>query len=172
MARAELLQPFILRWEGGFVNDPLDSGGATNKGVTIGTFRRHFGRFKTVEDLKNITEEQWFHVFKSGYWDPCLADFINDQSIANIIVDWTWCSGARNACRRVQKVLGVTPDGIFGQQTLAAINARRLPMERRELFMAIRKERIKFIESIIRRNPSQKRFYRGWMNRIEALDYE
>ena len=40
MANAKLLQPFILRWEGGFVNDPLDRGGATNKGITIGTFRQ------------------------------------------------------------------------------------------------------------------------------------
>jgi len=26
--------PFILRWEGGYVNNPADRGGATNKGVT------------------------------------------------------------------------------------------------------------------------------------------
>ena len=26
--------PFILRWEGGFVDHPADRGGATNKGVT------------------------------------------------------------------------------------------------------------------------------------------
>ena len=28
MAKAELLKPFILHWEGGFVDDPLDRGGA------------------------------------------------------------------------------------------------------------------------------------------------
>jgi lysozyme family protein len=37
MARIELLAPFILKWEGGFVNDPVDLGGATNMGVTVGT---------------------------------------------------------------------------------------------------------------------------------------
>ena len=33
MAEVKKLVPFILKWEGGFVNDPDDLGGATNKGV-------------------------------------------------------------------------------------------------------------------------------------------
>ncbi len=40
MASVDKLLPFILRWEGGFVNDPADLGGATNKGVTIATWRQ------------------------------------------------------------------------------------------------------------------------------------
>ena len=48
---------FILSWEGGFVNDQRDSGGATNKGVTLSTFQTVFGKDKTVKDLKNITDE-------------------------------------------------------------------------------------------------------------------
>ena len=39
MANVDILLPFILKYEGGFVNDPADSGGATNKGVTIATWR-------------------------------------------------------------------------------------------------------------------------------------
>lgn len=39
MADVRKLLPFILKWEGEFVNDPLDKGGATNKGVTIATWR-------------------------------------------------------------------------------------------------------------------------------------
>lgn len=35
MADYKLLVPFIRKWEGGFVNDPYDKGGATNAGVTI-----------------------------------------------------------------------------------------------------------------------------------------
>ena len=35
MADVNKLAPFILKWEGGFVNDPDDLGGATNMGVTI-----------------------------------------------------------------------------------------------------------------------------------------
>ena len=40
MAKVELLAPKILQWEGGFVNDPTDHGGATNMGVTIATWKQ------------------------------------------------------------------------------------------------------------------------------------
>ena len=39
MADVRKLAPFILKWEGGFVNDPDDLGGATNMGVTIGAWK-------------------------------------------------------------------------------------------------------------------------------------
>ena len=56
MADVRKLAPFILKWEGGFVNDPDDLGGATNMGVTIGTYEaycRKKGYSKpTVERLK------------------------------------------------------------------------------------------------------------------------
>lgn len=41
MADVTKLKPFILKWEGGFVSDPADLGGATNKGVTIGTYKEY-----------------------------------------------------------------------------------------------------------------------------------
>ena len=71
MADIKKLIPFILKWEGGFVNDPDDLGGATNKGVTIGTFEgfcKTKGRPKpTVTDLKNISDEDWEEIIKSLY---------------------------------------------------------------------------------------------------------
>ena len=64
------LIPFILRWEGGFANDPADRGGATMKGITIGTFttyRKSKGKpTPTVTDLKNISDQEWGDVFKKS----------------------------------------------------------------------------------------------------------
>ena len=44
MAIANKLVPFILQWEGGYVCDPDDLGGATNKGITIGNSLQQFNR--------------------------------------------------------------------------------------------------------------------------------
>lgn len=158
--------PFILQWEGGFVNDPLDRGGATNKGITIWTFRQFYGKDATVEQLKNITDEQWLHIFKNGYWDKWKADDIENQSIANIVVDWAWASGPVTAIKQVQKILGVSIDGIVGAKTLGAINNSTSDM----LFDRIKSARITFVEDIVRRNPSQLRFINGWKNRINAIE--
>lgn len=166
MAHAELLQPFILQWEGGFVNDPLDRGGATNKGITIGTFRRFFGKDATVEQLKRITDDQWLHIFKSGYWDRWKADRIKNQSVADILVDWVWASGVYGI-KIPQRVLGVVDDGVVGEKTLAALNEQNPE----EFFQRIREERIKFVEDIVRRNPTQGRFLKGWKNRINDIKF-
>lgn len=166
MARAERLIPFILKWEGGFVDDPHDRGGATNKGVTIGTFRHFYGKSKTVEDLKAMTVEQWEKIFLTGYWRPFKADDIKCQAVANICVDWAWASGATTAIRNVQKLLGVTADGVVGDITLGAINK----CEGAELFERIKKARIAFVNEIVRNNPTQARFSRGWVNRINDIE--
>lgn len=48
MATKERIVKFIKDREGGFVNDPNDRGGATNKGVTLATYRKVCGSGKTV----------------------------------------------------------------------------------------------------------------------------
>ena len=55
MADYKKLIPFVLKYEGGIVDDPDDAGGFTNKGVTLKTFRSVYGKDKTKEDLINST---------------------------------------------------------------------------------------------------------------------
>ena len=102
---------------------------------------------------------------KSGYWDVCKADQIDNQKIAEIITDWCVNSGT-NRIRNVQTILGVKPDGCVGPVTLGAINGgdaddlyRRIMTARRGLF-----------ERIVRNDPRQKVNLRGWMNRLKRLE--
>lgn len=173
MANIDKLAPFILKWEGGFVNDPVDKGGATNMGVTIGTWRS-VGYDKDgdgdidVDDLHLLDKEDVIErVLRPHYWNRWRADEIHNQSVANILVDWVWASGA-HGIKRPQRILGVTADGIVGPKTLAAVNS----MDPMELHFRIKNDRIKFIDEICQRDPSQERFRKGWMNRINALVYQ
>ena len=92
MADVKKLAPFILKWEGGFVNDPDDLGGATNMGVTMATYKvycKRKGRPEpAIDDLKHLSNDEWIDILKSLYWDKWKADQIKSQSVANILVDW------------------------------------------------------------------------------------
>ena len=167
MANAAKLAPSIERWEGGFANHPSDKGGATNKGVTIATFRSYYGKNKTVEDLKRMTYDQWYKIYKNGYWDKWCADEIQSQSIADLLVDWCWVSG-KYGIIYPQQVLGVKADGIVGSITLAAINTHP---NKKELFEKLWNRRKQHFEAIVKSNPSQKVFLNGWMNRLNSFKW-
>lgn len=173
MADVKKLAPFIFSWEGGYVNDPLDLGGETNMGVTIGTWKQvgkdlNGDGLINGEDLKLLDKDLIVDcVLKPHYWDRWKADQIKNQSIANILVDWVWASGS-HGIKRPQRILGVTADGIVGPKTIAAINAA----DPSKLFALIKADRIKFVDEIVAARPANKRFEKGWKNRINSIKYE
>lgn len=171
MAKIEKLWPFILSWEGGFANVKGDKGGATKYGVTIATWKAQ-GYDKDgdgdidVNDLKAITSADAMEICRKNYWNRWMADEINSQSIANILVDWVWSSGS-NGIRIPQQMLGVKADGVVGPKTIAALN-RQNP---REFFYKLKERRKKFLEDIVAKSPGQKKFLKGWLNRLCCINY-
>lgn len=189
MANVNVLLPFILKWEGGFVNDPADAGGATNKGVTIGTWRQ-VGYDKDgdgdidVQDLKLLSNNDVRdRVLKPHYWDRWKADNIQSQKIANILVDWVWGSG-KHGIVIPQRLLGVKDDGIVGEKTLSAVNFA----DPDQLFDAIYKARVDFLNEITQSSIAKyerkigrkateselmkytnKRFLKGWLSRLADI---
>ena len=171
MADVNKLVPHILKFEGGFVNDPDDLGGATNKGVTFKMYKLYRRRkglsVPSIADLKKLTDEEFEYILKAIYWDSCRGDDIESQSVANAIVDWAWHSGVSTAVKEVQKILGVTADGVIGNVTLAAINSYSpLP-----LFGQIQQARKVYLNRICNARPANNKFIKGWLRRVENLIY-
>lgn len=60
---------FVLNQEGGFVNDPADKGGATNKGITQGTYDAYRKAHKQpLQTVKNITDAEVSDIYYNNYW--------------------------------------------------------------------------------------------------------
>lgn len=155
--------PWVLKWEGGYVNDKDDRGGCTNKGITIGTYRTYYGKDKTCADLKKITDEQWGHIFKSGYWDKAKCDQIQSQAVAELVCQMCWGSGPVTAIKKIQTALGLKNDGIVGPLTLAALNG-----DENEVWKKLYDMRKAWLANIAQIG-NNKKFFKGWMNRLDDL---
>lgn len=189
MANIEKLVPFIIQFESGinpsgltgeelferaratgFANDPDDLGGATMVGVTLATYTEYCRKkgypSPTAERLRGISYGQWLDILKTMYWDRWKADEINNQSVAEILVDWVWASG-KYGITIPQRVLGVKVDGIVGIKTLAAVNAQ----DPAQFFARIKAKRKAYIERICTSRPVNNKYKRGWLRRLNAITF-
>ena len=155
----------------GFANDPDDSGGATQVGVTIGTYTDYRNRKglprPTVEQLKNLHYEEWRDILKTMFWDRFKADQIKSASIAKLCVDWLWGSG-NYAIKNTQQVLTENNDGIVGVKTLAALNSD----DPSSVFKKVWKKRRDYYYGIVAKNAKKQKFLKGWLNRLNDCKYE
>lgn len=166
------------KWEGGLDDDPADSGGITNYGVSI-TFlsdlyasSRHRVFLETIgiknritrETIKGLTKAQAKAIFEYRFWDEAKAYLLPDP-VAAVFFDTAVNCGIGGASKILQKAVGVKQDGIVGTQTRAAI-AEKGALVAAHLFLAARGQ---YYEAIVKNKPSQKRFLRGWMNRVNDL---
>ena len=169
MANHKDIVPFIKKWEGGYVNDPLDKGGETMQGITYDVWCSVFGpnehsRFMTM------SVEDWGHIYKKLFWDNIKGDMILSQRIANTLADWAWGSGPFYPKKITQTIcnnLGakLKADGIFGNGTLSTLNT----IDEDKLYNAIVAYRYQFLLNIVKKDPTQARFIKGWNNRMDSL---
>lgn len=159
----------VLQFEGGYVDDPLDNGGATNKGITqvvYDTFRQEKGLIQT--SVKNISDEEVSEIYKDKYWAAIHGESL-PPATASVMFDSAVNSGTHQATKWIQRVVGTEDDGIFGTGTFKAINKFLETHSDAELASLIIDHRVNFIDKIIEHNPSQMKFRKGWMNRLAKL---
>lgn len=153
----------ILGHEGGYVNDPRDPGGATNKGITIGTFRRYIKPTGTVDDLKALTTEQAVHVYRRQYWDRVSADAL-PTGVDYAVADFAVNSGPDRAARYLQAILKVPVDAKIGPKTIAAAKGKPAAFVVNRLC----DDRLAFMQRIDG-GQMWKVYGRGWQRRVDEV---
>jgi lysozyme family protein len=114
--------PFILKEEGGYSNDPHDSGGMTMHGIIqreYDAYRRRKGL--PLQWVKNISTDEQNEIYWTEYWLPHCPNLPAglDLSFFNIAVN----AGPSEATRLLQQALGIRIDGNWGGQTVKAVVA-------------------------------------------------
>lgn len=157
--------PLVLKYEGGFVNDPDDRGGATNKGVTQKVY--DFYRVKKgleKQSVKFISNSEVENIYYNEYWVPAKCNELSNK-VAVAHFDTCVNSGIKRGSKILQKAAGVLDDGVIGNQTMAAVKRYSDTI----LMNKYLDERVRFLNIIVEKNPVQVKFLRGWLNRVNNL---
>lgn len=101
---------FVLRWEGGYSDDPNDPGGRTIFGITERDYPSLWedGGEPTMEDAKRI--------YRRDYWEACDCGAM-PSPIALMVFDSAVNQGCYRSVQFLQKAVGTRPDGVFGPNT-------------------------------------------------------
>lgn len=71
---------FTLLHEGGYVNNPNDKGGATNKGVTQNTYNGWLkSKGQNPKDVRNITDGEVKEIYYNNYWLKAGCDKMSEK---------------------------------------------------------------------------------------------
>lgn len=137
MSKFSLYIPLLIAAEGGYQKLTNDSGNynsrkelvGTNFGISAPVYENWIGRPPTEADMRKMSKATALEIYKQQYWNKIGANYIKNQSIANLIVDHGVNAGTGASGKMVQRVLNesfgynLAIDGVIGSKTRAAINS-------------------------------------------------
>ena len=153
----------VLVYEGGWADHPRDPGGATMKGVTLEVYRKYYGSSKGKNDLRNISDEELEHIYKTGYWDKCRCDDL-PSGVDFAVFDSAVNSGPGRGAKWLQASIGAVQDGGIGPKTLAKVRGH----EPVKIVNDICDNRLQFLQSL----NNWSVFGKGWQRRVDTLREE
>ncbi|WP_181176141.1 glycosyl hydrolase 108 family protein [Mesorhizobium sp. B2-3-4] len=130
-ANFERAQAIVREFEGGYSDDPKDSGGATNFGITFKTLAAWRGKPVTKADVANMSYQEAKEIYFSQYWSKSSCGQMPGPlalAVYNVAVH----AGLGRAAEFLQRALNqngasVAVDSGIGGETLGAIPTVPLP---------------------------------------------
>jgi lysozyme family protein len=159
---------FILRKdiEGGYVNHPKDPGGETDRGVTkrvYDAYRKRKGL--PARNVRKMTHPELKEIYRQHYWDVVRGDEL-PPGIDLMTFDMAVNSGPARAARHLQSALGVKPDGIIGNMTLAAARECEQRDQEHVVIAKMAQSRLNWLDDL----STWKTFGKGWTRRVRTAE--
>lgn len=156
---------YVLRNEGGYVNNPSDPGGITNYGITAKLYSEFIGRPMDDYAMRLLTRADAEQFYYTRFWRHYGLNDIISPAIATAVLDVMVNLGPVYAARFSQEICKIPVDGLWGPKTIEAVNL--LP---KELFV---ENLVELVEAryryLIDHNSDLKQFAHGWDKRAERL---
>jgi len=150
-----------LKFEGGYVDNKFDPGGATNMGITLKTLEQHRRRPVSKAEVMALSRAEAAEIYAKTYWHVIGGDDL-PPGVDMALFDYAVNSGTSRAIRALQSALGIAPDGALGPTTLAAVKTKPVESLIRKLCAA----RQGFLQHL----TTFRVFGRGWSARIAAVE--
>ena len=123
----------VLLTEGGYANDPDDSGGETYKGIARNFWPRWSGwvivdiakkqaGYESALNSNMQLNDAVIAFYKVNFWDKVGGDLIKDQSIANNLVDAAVNVGIKGAVKRAQGIVLIAQTGVITPELVTKLN--------------------------------------------------
>lgn len=171
--------------ESGYVNDPSDSGGETNHGVTKATAVEHKHLWKKYNwggDMRTMPVELAMDIYAEGWWDRMNLDKIHAYSplLCDRMMDFGINAGRGAAVKALQRLLNcfnnqqklypdIAEDGGLGNGTISALDAyyktRGDEGMYNLLIFHMGEQTHHYVETVQEYEKNEKFFY-GWANRV------
>lgn len=166
----EIALDFTLKWEGGLSDNSADYGGRTYRGITQGTYNewRQQNNYP-LQDVAKMTEAEWKSIYLAYYWNASKSDKMC-KPLAIVNFDTAVNFGVAGAGEFLQEAIGFTGqdvDGKVGPITLAKLKNGQ---DNKATALKIIEGRINWRKKIVAKDPTQKVFLQGWLNRDNDLN--
>lgn len=155
-----------------YTETPGDSGGPTKAGITLKAWQNHVGHPVTSFDIEMLTDDQIKDFYLVRHWNSLKLSQLDSVAVAVCIFDTSVLYGGGTATKMAQLAVGWSEakpalkfDGIMGDKTVACINATR----EGDFLTAFYGYVLQRIDQVIRINPEDEKFRKGWTSRAGRL---
>lgn len=155
----------MLLHEGSLEDCPEDDGGVTKFGISL-RFYKTLKPDATADDIRAMNIQDAECIYLRKFWEPMRLAEIDDQRLANRLLDLGVNTGMREAALMLQRALAVIgynikEDGIIGIQSIAAANGAN----QAALYEALISEAHLFYTNLAKLGKN-KQFLDGWLARL------